>query len=214
MKTLDLTAGPSSRFEDEARALGYLRVAGIDEAGRGPLAGPVVAAACFITSNFTFAGVNDSKKLNEETREELYHEITSHPDVIWGVGIIDPATIDTVNIYQATILAMLEATMKLSEQPDYLLVDGLKLPHPTIPSMKIIKGDALSHVIACASVLAKVTRDRLMKQYDEQYPEWEFAKHKGYGTPKHLKLLMEHGVSPIHRLTFAPCKTLPQQALA
>lgn len=190
------------RLEQEARKQGYTRVAGIDEAGRGPLAGPVVAAACLFTSNVHFPKANDSKKLSPKVRQELYQEITSHPNVIWSIGLVDHTTIDQVNIYQATILAMLQAVDTLSLSPDLLLVDGLSLPHPTIPAQKIIKGDALSHIIACASILAKVTRDALMHRYDALYPEWGFAQHKGYGTPLHLLALAQHGPSPIHRCSF------------
>lgn len=196
----------STHFESAARKLGYTRIAGIDEAGRGPLAGPVVAAACFFDASISFKGVNDSKKLTEATREKLYHEITNHPGVSWGIGIISPKIIDEVNIYQATILAMLQAVENLPTQPDYLLVDGLKLPHPSIPGTKIIKGDALSEVIACASVLAKVTRDKIMHALHDEDPRWGFDAHKGYGTPGHLSAIHEFGITPHHRLSFAPCK--------
>lgn len=197
---------PTLQLETERQKQGYLRVAGIDEAGRGPLAGPVVAAACWMEPGVFFPAANDSKKLSEKSREVLYHEISTHPGVIWATGIISSEIIDHVNIYQATILAMLAAVNSLSIPPDYLLVDGLKLPHPTIPGDKIIKGDAISHVISCASILAKVTRDRIMVEMDKEYPEYGFKQHKGYGTELHLQNLNKHGITPHHRRSFAPCK--------
>lgn len=196
---------PSSEWEDRFREEGYKRIAGVDEAGRGPLAGPVVAAACWMDPKLKFAGVNDSKKLTEAKRERLYEEITSHPEVVWSVGVVGQLTIDAINIYQATLQAMIKAVDSLILAPDFLLVDGLKLPHPTLPSHKLIHGDALSHIIASASILAKVTRDRLMKEYDLLYPEYGFKSHKGYGTKAHLKAISLHGISPLHRKSFAPC---------
>ena len=195
---------PSLRFEKEARASGFVRVAGVDEAGRGPLAGPVVAAVCVANTPVQIRGVDDSKRLTQSERERLFAKITDHPSLSWAVGIIDSETIDAVNIYQATILAMQQAIAKLIVPPDCLLVDGLTLPH-RLPSYKIVKGDALCHIIACASILAKVTRDDLMRRYDKDFPHWGFSKHKGYGTPEHLKALERHGLSPLHRRSFAPC---------
>lgn len=189
-------------FEQEARSQGYRVIAGIDEAGRGPLAGPVVASACIIPPEVFFHHINDSKQLTAAMRDTLYSEITTHPEVAFAIGIIFQDEIDRINIYQATILAMLQAVNGLSVAPDYLLVDGLKLFHPTIPSQKIIKGDTLSQSIAAASVIAKVTRDRLMEEYDKQWPHYGFKKHKGYGTPQHLAAIAEHGPSPLHRLSF------------
>ncbi len=193
-------------FEREARSQGFNIIAGIDEAGRGPLAGPVVAAACIIPDGLYFRNINDSKVLTAEMREELFAEITSHTQVVFGGGIICQREIERVNIYQATILAMLQAVAGLSTLPDYLLVDGLKLPHPKIQSLKIIKGDALSQSIAAASVIAKVTRDRLMMQYDGQWPHYGFKSHKGYATPQHLSAIAEHGPCEIHRFSFEPIK--------
>jgi len=195
-------------FEKEAKKLGFSKIAGIDEAGRGPLAGPVVACACLIPEGVLFAGVDDSKQLTPKKREHLFEEITSHKAVKYGFGVIDAKTIDEVNIFQATILAMLQAVASLAEEPDYLLVDGLKLPHKTIASQKIIRGDALSHSIAAASILAKVFRDQEMVKYDALWPEYGFKQHKGYGTKMHLDALKVHGPSPIHRLSFAPCREL------
>lgn len=202
------------KFEQAARSQGYRSIAGIDEAGRGPLAGPVVAAACIIPEKILFPGLDDSKRLSERQREVLFQQITTHPEVIYGVGIVDAQTIDAINIFQATIVAMLEAVKALSSAPDYLLVDGLKLPHPEIPTLKIIRGDSLSHSIAAASVIAKVTRDKMMLEYDLKWPEYEFKKHKGYGTARHMAALAEHGTCPIHRMTFAPCSSIREKFLS
>lgn len=181
-----------------------MRVAGVDEAGRGPLAGPVVACVCFIPYGVFFPEVNDSKQVSPRLREELFEILTTHPKIEYGIGIASHEEIDAINIARATEKAMLEACAKLSTPPDLLLVDGVKLPHPTIPHKKIIKGDSLSHSIAAASILAKVTRDRLMLELDLIYPEYGFKAHKGYGTEVHLKALAEHGPCPIHRKSFAP----------
>lgn len=196
------------RYEKEARGQGFNQIAGIDEAGRGPLAGPVVAAACMIPQGVFFRGVNDSKQLTAEQRAELFAQITAHADVVYGVGVILPEEIDRLNIYQATIQAMLQAVSKLAVTPDYLLVDGLMLPHPTIPSQKIIKGDTLSQSIAAASIIAKVTRDRIMQEFDLQWPQYGFKQHKGYATEQHLEAIAIHGACPIHRLSFEPFKSL------
>jgi ribonuclease HII len=194
-------------FEEEARRQGFQRIAGVDEAGRGPLAGPVVAGACLIPPDVFLPGIDDSKKLTLDEREHLYQLITSHPNIHYAVGIIDHEMIDKVNIYRATLLAMIEAVNKLPVQPDYLLVDGMKLPHPTIPSRGIIKGDNLSQSIAAGAILAKVTRDRIMNEMHTQYPDYGFDKHKGYSTEKHLEMLSKLGPSPVHRKTFGPCVT-------
>jgi ribonuclease HII len=190
-------------FERQARKQGYKTIAGVDEAGRGPLAGPVVAAACIIPEGLVFSGINDSKKLSPAQRESLFSALTSHPKVIYGVGIVCAETIDQINIYQATIQAMCHAIAALSQQPDYLLVDGMALPH-SILSEKIIKGDAKSQSIAAASILAKVTRDRMAEEWEIKWPHYGFGKHKGYGTPQHLAALAAHGPCPLHRHSFAP----------
>jgi ribonuclease HII len=195
-------------YEQEARSQGFKTIAGIDEAGRGPLAGPVVAAACIIPEGVYFRYINDSKQLNSEERDSIFLELTSHSDVVFGVGIICQKEIDRVNIYQATILAMLQAVNQLAARPDYLLVDGLKLPHPSLPCLKIIQGDTLSQSIAAASIIAKVTRDRLMKEYDQEWPAYGFGQHKGYATPQHLAAIHEHGPCPLHRYSFDPIKSL------
>lgn len=191
-------------YERIARSQGYKRIAGVDEAGRGPLAGPVVAAACIIPQGVFFPGIDDSKKLTHRQREQLFASLTQHPKVQYALGVVNAADIDRINIYQATIQAMLQAVGGLKEAPDYLLVDGMPLFHPTVPSQKIIGGDAKSQSIAAASVLAKVTRDRMALEWEITWPQYGFAKHKGYGTPQHLAAIAEHGPCPIHRMTFAP----------
>ncbi len=190
-------------FEENAQKQGYRLIAGVDEAGRGPLAGPVVAAACIVPNGFDVSGIDDSKKLSPKQREFLFHRISS--SCTTAVGIVEAPVIDVINILQASIQAMIEAVKKLVPSPDYLLVDGLTLPF-SIPSEKIIKGDALSFSIGAASIIAKVTRDRIMEELDAIYPQYGFKKHKGYGTAVHLKALQEHGPCPIHRKTFEPIK--------
>lgn len=185
-------------FEREARAIGYNQIAGVDEAGRGPLAGPVVAAACILPENFFHPKLDDSKKLTPAIRDALFPILTSFPH---GIGIVSHEEIDRINILQATHKAMHLALSALPVKPDYILVDGLQLYH-SIPSRKVIDGDALSHSIAAASVIAKVTRDRLMLQLDVMYPCYGFKENKGYGTAKHLKAIEAYGLSPYHRKTF------------
>jgi ribonuclease HII len=199
---------PHRRHEEEAYSQGYARVAGIDEAGRGPLAGPVVAAACILPASFDVSCLNDSKLLSAPQREAAFELLTTHPHVEYCVALVDAPVIDEINILQATIRAMLESVQGLVDGPDFLLVDGLKLPHPAIPSKKIIKGDQQSVSIAAASILAKVTRDRIMVDADRTWPAYGFAKHKGYGTAVHRAAIEEHGPCPIHRFTFAPIKTM------
>ena len=186
-------------YEHEYEHLGY--VCGIDEAGRGPLAGPVVAGAVILPRDCEILYLNDSKKLSEKRREELYDEIMDKA-VAAGVGIIGPARIDEINILQADYEAMCEAIGSLSVMPQVLLNDAVTIPQVTIPQVPIIKGDAKSVSIAAASILAKVTRDRLMKEYDDLMPEYGFAQHKGYGTAQHIEALRKYGPSPIHRRSF------------
>jgi ribonuclease HII len=193
-------------WENQLKGKGFVCIAGVDEAGRGPLAGPVVAAACFLPEGALFEHLNDSKKLTPIQRERLYSEICSFPSLDWGVGVVDAQTIDQINILQATFLAMKKAVSYLKTLPDYLLIDGSQVPHFQIPAQGIIKGDSLSCSIAAASVLAKVTRDRMMEEFDLRWPGYGFKKHKGYGTKEHLAHLREMGPSPIHRLTFEPLK--------
>ncbi|MDO4322424.1 MAG: ribonuclease HII [Lachnospiraceae bacterium] len=185
----------------ERKYAGCGLICGIDEAGRGPLAGPVVAGAVILPENCRILYLNDSKKLTEKRREELYDEITEKA-VAWGVGMASPARIDEINILQATYEAMREAVSKLSIAPQLLLNDAVRIPQVEIPQVPIIKGDAKSLSIAAASVLAKVTRDRLMREYDKVMPEYGFAAHKGYGSAAHIAALKEYGPSPIHRRTF------------
>lgn len=196
------------KYEKRARSDGYRQIAGLDEAGRGPLAGPVVAAACILPEKVFFPGVDDSKKLIPPIREELFSLLTGHSGVHFGVGVVDCEVIDSINILQATIQAMLEAVKNLTLLPDLLLVDGMDLPGSGIPVWKIVQGDSLSKSIAAASILAKVTRDKLMDKYHERWPEYQFNQHKGYGTPGHLEALEKFGPCPIHRKTFAPIKDL------
>lgn len=189
-------------FERQAAKSGFHHVAGIDEAGRGPLAGPVVAAAVILRPNQTISGVNDSKKLSERRREVLYDLIMGEALTV-GIGTADAATIDEINILQATRQAMLSAVQSLLPQPDCLLIDGITTIASFLPQTTIKQGDSRSASIAAASIIAKVTRDRLMLQYDQQFPDYGFARHKGYGSIQHLNALQQHGPCPIHRLTFA-----------
>lgn len=179
----------------------YSYICGIDEAGRGPLAGPVVAAAVILPKDARILYVNDSKKLSEEKREELYDVIMKEAISV-GVGIVSPEVIDDVNILQATYQAMREAVGQLKPAPDLLLNDAVTIPGLNQKQLPIIKGDAKSLSIAAASIIAKVTRDRIMYEYDKLYPEYGFAGHKGYGSKQHTDAIKEHGPSPIHRRTF------------
>lgn len=188
--------------EYERKYEGYSIVCGIDEAGRGPLAGPVVAAAAVLPKDATILWLNDSKKLSEKRREELFQEIQEKA-VTYGVGVVSPAVIDEINILQATYEAMRQAVSALSSEPDILLNDAVIIPGiDEKKQVKIIKGDAKSVSIAAASILAKVTRDRMMGEYDKLYPEYGFAQHKGYGTKAHMDAIREFGVCPIHRRSF------------
>lgn len=195
--------GPTQEFERVARLCGYRRVAGIDEAGRGPLAGPVVAAAVILPSRCRLLGINDSKQLPAKDRELVYTAILEHAVGV-GIGSADVAEIDRLNILEATRLAMRRAIDQLLPPPDYVLIDAVVLPGVNVPTRPIIKGDSLSVSIAAASIIAKVTRDRLMARYHEIFPEYGFLSHKGYGTAEHLERLARHGPCSIHRRTFAP----------
>lgn len=195
--------GPTDEFELEARRCGYRRIAGLDEAGRGPLAGPVVAAAVVLPSRCHLVGCDDSKLLSESERERLY-QIIAERAVGIGIGSASQEEVDRLNILEATRLAMRRAIAALSPQPDCLLIDAVALPGCAISTRSIIKGDALSISIAAASIVAKVTRDRLMAEYHQLYPHYNFLSHKGYGTEEHLQQLSAHGPCPIHRKTFAP----------
>ena len=186
-------------YERKYQHLGY--VCGIDEAGRGPLAGPVVAGAVILPEDCEILYLNDSKQLSEKRREELYDEIQEKAVAV-GVGVIGPRRIDEINILQATYEAMCEAIGQLSVMPQILLNDAVTIPQVTIPQVPIIKGDAKSLSIAAASVIAKVTRDRMMREYDDLMPEYGFAAHKGYGSAAHISAIQKYGPSPIHRATF------------
>lgn len=194
-------------YERAEQAKGVRIIAGIDEAGRGPLAGPVVAAACILPEGFLPEGINDSKKLSETARDHLYELIMAKCQT--GVGIISADEIDQINIYEATKKAMIEAVQALPAPPDHLFVDAMVIP-VDIHQTSIIKGDAKSASIAAASIIAKVTRDRLMKEYARQYPGYGFEKNMGYGTREHLLGLEEYGITPQHRKTFAPVKEILQ----
>lgn len=203
------------RFEEERALLkvGLRSLAGVDEAGRGPLAGPVVAAAVVLPSDWIGNGIpsnleslNDSKQLTSDQREIFFKIITAEPAIRSAIATIDAAIIDQINILRATHKAMAEALALLNPQPEHILVDGnhvKSLPHP---QTALVKGDSRSYSIAAASVLAKVTRDRLMLEYDRTWPQYGFAEHKGYGTPQHLEAIARFGPCPIHRRTFAPLK--------
>jgi ribonuclease HII len=193
------------KFEKTAYSNGFTYVAGIDEAGRGPLAGPVMAAAVILPAGLSITGVDDSKKLNPDKREKLF-EIIMAQALSVGVGFMTPADIDRINILQATRCAMLVAVQQLSPQPDYLLIDGISTIDSAVPQKTIKKGDSLSLSIASASIIAKVTRDRFMIEMDSKYPGYGFAGHKGYGSAAHLDAIRRLGPSPIHRLTFGGVK--------
>lgn len=195
------------KYEDAAAAEGFMYVAGVDEAGRGPLAGPVSVAAVILPRDLYLPKLNDSKKISAKIREELFEEIQAKAIAI-GSALIDAKTIDRINIYQATINGMYESIFSLSPRPQKVLIDAVKLDRLSIPSESIIKGDAESASIAAASIVAKVTRDRLMDAYDRQYPEYGFARHKGYGTAEHLAALKKYGPCPIHRLSFEPIHSM------
>ena len=199
-------------YERRAAEDGHSFIAGIDEAGRGPLAGPVVAAAVILPVGIELPGLNDSKQVREEVREELY-DLIREGAIAYGVGVVNAEEIDRVNILQATFEAARQALSQLSVAPDYLLTDFLKIPGVAQPYEAIVNGDANSFSIAAASILAKVTRDRLMVDYAAQYPQYGFDKHKGYYCPEHVEALREHGPCPIHRKTFAPVSELVQSSL-
>ena len=195
-------------YERLAYKEGASFIAGVDEVGRGPLAGPVVAAAVILPKNIEDLGFDDSKKLSASKREEIYRLIQEKAIAI-GIGIVDADIIDQVNIYQASRLAMQQAVSELKIQPDYLLIDAMKIDVNT-PQIGIIKGDAKSISIAAASIVAKQVRDQMMQEFDELYPGYDFSNNAGYGTPKHLEGLKSKGICPIHRKTFAPIKDFLQ----
>lgn len=192
---------PDYEYEAKASSLGYVNICGVDEAGRGPLAGPVYAAAVILPQGLVIEGLNDSKKLSEKKRELLYDKVIESA-VAWSVGIATEQEIDEVNILQATYLAMRRAVEGLALKADYALIDGNRMPPLDVDGETVIKGDSLSMSIAAASIIAKVTRDRFMLELDKEYPEYLFAKHKGYGTALHYEMIEKHGISPVHRRSF------------
>lgn len=193
---------PDFEFEADAEKRGFKFICGVDEAGRGPLAGPVCAAAVILPENAVIEGLNDSKKLSEKKREKLF-EVITETAVAYSVAFAEVEEIEAVNILNATFLAMNRAINELSVKADYALIDGNRLPEGIkIPCETVVKGDAKSASIAAASILAKVTRDRLLKEYDEKYPQYNFKKHKGYGTREHTELILKYGPCEVHRKSF------------
>ena len=202
----DLRLEKMLAYEKELYAQGINLIAGVDEVGRGPLAGPVVAAAVILPENCKIPGLNDSKKIPKSKHHAIYQAVLDQALSV-GIGVKDNQVIDQVNIYEATKLAMMEAIGQLEPQPQHLLIDAMKLDLP-IPQTSIIKGDANSLSIAAASIVAKVTRDQMMAVYDQEYPGYDFAQNAGYGTSNHLEGLEKHGVTPIHRRSFEPVKSM------
>ena len=202
----DLRLEKMLAYEKELYAQGIDLIAGVDEVGRGPLAGPVVAAAVILPKACKIPGLNDSKKIPKSKHKEIYEAVFQNAIAI-GIGIKDNHVIDQVNIYEATKLAMMEAIGQLDPQPQHLLIDAMRLDLP-IPQTSIIKGDANSLSIAAASIVAKVTRDQMMEKFDREYPGYDFAQNAGYGTAKHLAGLDQLGVTPIHRRSFEPVKSM------
>ncbi len=194
----------SARYEREARQHGWRRIAGLDEAGRGSLFGPVVAAVVILNPRRRIVGLDDSKKLTPERRSELAERIRTHA-LAWAVAEIDSKRIDAWNIYQASRQAMVAAVLQLNPVPDYLLLDAIEIDLP-IEQKSLIHGDTRSVSIAAASILAKVDRDRRMEEFDQLYPQYGLAQNKGYGTPEHLEALRRHGPSPLHRFSYAPVR--------
>ena len=195
-------------IEGAIRRKGFLRLAGVDEAGRGALAGPVVAAAVLFKDGRPIPGVTDSKRLNQQRREMLCRRILREALAV-GVGIVEVSTIEVRNILRATLLAMEQAVAELGVPPDGILVDGLAVPPLDLPVFPVPRGDLKCPSVGAASIVAKVTRDRIMATYHQRYPLYGFDRHKGYGTAAHLRAITDHGVSPIHRKTFSPLRQIP-----
>lgn len=195
------------RFENEAKAQGYEFIAGVDEAGRGPLAGPVVSAAVILPHDFTLVGLNDSKQLSEEQRNTFF-DIIKENAISFSISMVSNEAIDKMNILEATKLSMRQAIDNLKQQPDHVLIDAVALPNLPCTSQAIIKGDARSVSIAAASILAKVARDRFMKEIHNEYPMYDFDSNMGYGTKKHMDSLLEYGATPYHRKSFAPVRNV------
>lgn len=203
---MHLASIDNMRYERKLKALGYKYIAGVDEVGRGPLCGPVVTCACILPDNYSLPGLTDSKKLSEKKREELYEILIK--DCIYSIGIKDEKRIDEINIREATIEAMYEAINNLSVKPDYVLIDAMELPKLDMEYNAMIKGDFKSASISAASIIAKVTRDRMMIELDKKYPEYGYRKHKGYPTKDHIEAVKKYGVKDFYRMTFAPINEL------
>lgn len=191
------------QYENELYSKGYKLIGGIDEVGRGPLVGPVVTACVILPEDFALDGLTDSKKLSEKKRD-MFYDIIMEKAISVGIGIMDEDVIDKVNIYEATKLAMYQAVDNMSVKPDYILIDAMKLDKLDVPSTSIIKGDLKSITISAASVIAKVTRDRMMCELDKKYPMYKFAKNKGYPTKDHIEAIVKYGILKEHRKTFKP----------
>ncbi len=191
------------QYENELYSKGYKLIGGIDEVGRGPLVGPVVTACVILPEDFALDGLTDSKKLSEKKRD-MFYDIIMEKAISVGIGIMDEDVIDKVNIYEATKLAMYQAVDNMSVKPDYILIDAMKLDKLDVPSTSIIKGDLKSITISAASVIAKVTRDRMMYELDKKYPMYKFAKNKGYPTKDHIEAIVKYGILKEHRKTFKP----------
>ena len=202
MKTCDLL-----KYETDLYKEGITLIAGVDEAGRGPLCGPVVAAACILPKNYHLDGLNDSKQLSEKQREKFF-EILKKEAISYGIGIINPQEIDEINILEASRKAMMIAINNLKIKPEYILTDAMKLYDTDIPYLPIIHGDALSLSIAAASVIAKVTRDHIMLELDKKYPEYNYKKNKGYPTKEHMELIKKYGITEEYRKSYKPVKEL------
>lgn len=203
---MHLASIDNMRYERKLKTLGYKYIAGVDEVGRGPLCGPVVTCACILPDNYSLPGLTDSKKLSEKKREELYEILIK--DCIYSIGIKDEKRIDEINIREATIEAMYEAINNLSVKPDYVLIDAMDLPKLDMEYNAMIKGDFKSASISAASIIAKVTRDRMMIELDKKYPEYGYRKHKGYPTKDHIEAVKKYGVKDFYRMTFAPINEL------
>ena len=208
-KVLHIAKQLPTSLELYLKRRGIIRFAGVDEAGRGPIAGPVVACACVVPPNVSFKGLADSKALSDTTRFRLFHEMTECPGLEYAIAVVGHDVIDRINILQASLQAMYEAILALQSAPEAVIVDGPYLPRGLmIPALAVIRADEHCPSVSAASVLAKCTRDTMMQDYDRQWPEYGFAQHKGYGTALHLQRLRTFGPCPIHRLTFAPVREL------
>lgn len=197
-----------SIYENRLAMNGFHKIAGLDEVGRGPLAGPVVAAACILPQGALIENLNDSKQLTADERESVYNQLINEPNVFYGIGVVEVEVIDQINILQASFQAMRQALAVISVKPDYLLIDGNQLPFFEIPTECVIHGDSLSISIAAASIIAKVTRDRMMTELDAKWPVYGFKNHKGYATDEHMDAIRKFGPCPIHRKSFDPIKTM------